>query len=377
MQMKLTISRKSLSEALSIASRFTTSKAQLPILGNVLLESKNNKLNISATNLEMSVSLSIASKIEEEGAVTVPAKVIYDVVSNLNTESVNLSVEKEQVYIKSSGFSSRLSGMNASDFPSIPGSLGKGALKIDPEMVSSTLPKVTYSVSTDETRPTLTGVLLIFGKGSLSLIATDGFRLSKYTTALKGMEKELRIIIPKGILSELGRLAKNEKIEFEYKKEDKQIVFQLGNVFLSSRVIEGEFPDFEKIIPVSSKLDLGVDKNDLLQGIKLASVFARDASNVVKFMVNEDSLKLVAESSQSGSQENMVDVKVNFTDKEVFGENGEFIIAFNCRYVEEFLNSIDGNNLEIKFNDVNSPGVFLDTGDKNLLHLIMPVRLQG
>jgi DNA polymerase-3 subunit beta len=375
--MKLVVARKSFVEALSIAARFTTSKAQLPILGNVLLESKNSKLSISATNLEMSVSQSIASKIEKEGKITIPAKVIYDVVSNLNSENVDLSVDKEQLYIKSENFSSKILGINASDFPQVPSSVGASANEIDAEVISSALAKVIYSVSSDETRPTLTGVLMLFKDKKLSLVATDGYRLSKYVLSLKSSEKDLKIILPKGILAELGRLVKNEKLLFEYRKDDKQVVFQVGSLFLSSRIIEGDFPDYEKIIPASSKLRVGVDKDDLLQGIKLAGVFARTASNVVNFVVKEASLKLVAESSQSGSQENTADVKVECDEKDVFGEKGEFVIAFNCEFVENFLNSIDGNNLEIGFNDANSPGVFLDTEDKNLLHLIMPVRLQG
>jgi len=242
--MRLSVSRKSLVDALSIATRFTTSKAQLPILGNVFLKSENNKLNISATNLEMSVSQSIASKIENEGGITIPSKVIYEIVSNLNSESVDLIVDKEQLCIKSGNFSSKILGINASDFPNVPSSVGTNASEIDTEVFSSTLAKVLYSVSSDETRPTLTGVLMLFEDKKLSLVATDGYRLSKYVLSLKGSGKDLKLILPKGILAELGRLVRNEKLLFEYRKDDKQVVFQVGSLFLSSRVIEGEFPDY-------------------------------------------------------------------------------------------------------------------------------------
>lgn len=375
--MKLKISRKSFVEALSIASRFTTSKAQLPILGNVLLEAKNNKLNISATNLEMSVSLAIASKIEKEGTITVPSKVLYEVVSNLNSESIDLTVEKEQLCLESEYFSSKILGINASDFPKIPSSIGPNAFEIDSEALSTALPKIMYSISSDETRPTLTGALMLFDGVNLSLVSTDGFRLSKHSIPLKTKEKNLKIILPKGILAELGRVGKDEKLLFDYKKDDKQVVFQIGSVFLSSRIIEGDFPDYEKIIPTSSKLKISVDKDDLLQAVKLAGVFARTASNVVNFVVKEKTLKLVAESSQSGSQENSVDVKVDSESKDVFGGKGEFVIAFNCEFIENYLNSVGNKNLEIGFNDTNSPGLFLDMEDKDLIHLIMPVRLQG
>jgi DNA polymerase-3 subunit beta len=373
--MKVTVSRKSLSEGLTIASRFATSRAQLPILGNILFEAVNNKLNISATNLEMSVSLSIASKIEKEGKITVPAKVIYELVSNLNSESVSIDVEKEQIFIKSENFSSRVSGINASDFPFIPNVLGKNAMNLDPVKVTSSIAKVIYSVSSDETRPTLTGILLIFIKDNLSYVATDGFRLSKKDVPFKNTNPELKIILPKGVLVELERLTSDEKVLFEYKKDDEQVVFKIGEIVLSSRIIEGEFPDFEKIIPRDSKLNLEVDKNDLMQGIKLASVFARDASNVVRFLISEKLFTITAESSQVGSQENNIDAKIKCSDKQIFGDGKEFIIAFNYKFIEDFLNSVDGNDLEILLNDANSPGVFRDLEDKDFLHLIMPVRI--
>lgn len=375
--MKLKVSKKSFAEALSVATRFTTSKAQLPILGNVLLEAKNNKLNISATNLEMSVSLTVASKIEKEGIITVPSKILYEVISNLSDDSIELSVEKEQLVVDCEGFSSKILGINASDFPKVPSSMGTYVFEIDPDVLMGILPKIVYSISLDETRPTLTGALVILDSTVLSMVATDGFRLSKYSISLKNKGKDLKIILPRGILSELGRIKGGQKILFEYKKEDKQVVFQIGDVFLSSRVIEGDFPDYGKIIPSSSKLKISVDRDDLLQAVKLAGVFARTASNVVNFIVKEKTLKLVAESSQSGSQENSVDVKVDMESEDVLGEKGEFVIAFNCEFVENYLNSIDGKNIELGFNDANSPGMFLDTEDKNLIHLIMPVRLQS
>jgi len=374
--MKLTVSRKSLLNSLGLSTRFTTLKAQLPILGNVLLEGKNNKLNVSATNLEMSVSDSIAAKIEEEGRITVPSKAFYEVVSNLTSENVDLNSEKEQLTIKCAGFSSRVMGIDATDFPLVPMSVGSASIKIKGGVLASSLPSVIYAISSDETRPTLTGVLITFSDKLLTLVATDGYRLSKYLIPSGFKVSDFKFILPKGILSELARVNKEDEVQLEYKKEDKQVVFQIGSTFLSSRVIEGEFPNYEKIIPSKEMLKLNVDRGDLLQSVKLASVFARDASNVIKFMVSEKTLRFLSESSQLGSQENTIDAKIEANDSGVFGDSGEFIIAFNCKYVEDFLNSCDGDSIEIKFNDPNSPGVFTDPKEVNLLHLIMPVRLQ-
>ncbi len=373
--MKLNVSRKSFSEALSIASRFTSSRSQLPILNNILLETSGNKLSVSSTNLEMSVYLSIASKIEEEGKISIPSRVISEVVSALSSDTVEISTEKDVLNLKGGGFSSKILGMNASDFPQVPSTVSKNAIEMDSGLLIDSLAKVMYAISSDETRPVLTGGLFIFGSKSLSLVSTDGFRLSKTDIDLQSSDNENKIILPKGVLAELSRIVKNEKILLEFRKDDKQAVFQVGDLILSSRVIEGEFPDFQKIIPANHSLNVAVGKDDLMQGVKLASVFARDMSNVIRFVFGDDSFKIVSESSQSGSQENIVDAKINFNNRDILGDKSEFVIAFNCKFVEDFLASVDGENLEIRFNDANAPGVFLDTEDDKLLHLIMPVRI--
>lgn len=373
--MKLRVLRKSFFEALSVSTRFTAYKAQLPILGNILLEAKDNKLNICATNLEMSVSIPIAAKIESEGKITVPSKTLHDVVSNLKGENIDLEVDKEQIRLVCDKFSSQLLGINASDFPSIPTTVSKSSFEISPDLVLVSLPKVLYCVSQDETRPSLTGVLFLLKDEKISLVATDGFRLSKVDSNLKDLKTEAKIIIPKSILMELTRVAKDQKVILDYQKEERQIVFKVGDSVLSSRVIEGEFPDFEKTIPTSFKLNINIDKEEMLQAVKLASVFARDASNVVRFIASEKSLKFEAESTQAGNQENVLDVKADVLDKSILSDKSDFTIAFNCRFVEEFLNSIDGGSVDLKFNDANSPGVFLDSENKDLLHLIMPIKI--
>jgi DNA polymerase III subunit beta len=373
--MKLIVSRKTLLNSLSTSSHFTTQKVQLPILANVLLKASNNKLSISATNLEMSFLSLIAAKSEQEGEITVPSKIFYEVVSNLNSENIEINVDKETLEVKNEKFSSKILGINASDFPQVPGSLSKNALKIEAGLLPESLSKVMYAVSSDESRPLLTGVLFLFNNDKLSLVATDGFRLSKVECTIKGSGKEFRVIIPKGILVELSKPAKNEEILFEYNSNDKQVVFQIGDMVISSRVIEGDFPDYEKIIPSNSRLKLSVDREDLMQGVKLASVFARSSSNVANFTIKEDSFKITAESASSGSQENFVDAKIEPDDKDVFAGSNGFTIAFNCGFVEDYLNSIDKGSVDIGFNDANSPGVFLNSEDKNLLHLIMPVKI--
>ncbi len=372
--MKLQVLQENLAKALSITSRFTSTKAQLPVLANILLSTKKNKLVVSATNLEISISLSIGAKVKKEGEITVPARIISDLVTNIASGTLSLSSEKEHLKISSPNFSSTVSGMNSSDFPSVPQEVGRGAISFTKDKFIDALSHVLFAASIDETRPVLTGVLLIFDKGKLTLVATDGFRLSRKRVSfksLKGSSKIQRIILPKNSLSELTRLSDDEEfVKLSVKEGESQVVFGANNAVLASRIIEGEFPDFEKIIPKETNFKVNLDREELLRTVKLASVFARDSANVVKLSVKKGQVEVSAENSQSGSQVAQVDAKVE-------GGKEGMEIAFNYRFLEEFLNSVKSEEIQIELSNASSPGVFTDPKDADFLHLVMPVRTAG
>jgi DNA polymerase-3 subunit beta len=368
--MKAQVLQENLSNALIIANRFVSTRAQLPVLSNILLSSKKNKLNISSTNLESSISISIGAKTEKTGEITIPARVIVDLIANLNPGSINLDVEKERLSVSTSNFKSVVSGMNASDFPSIPQDVGKSAIKVKSDDLIGALNKVLFAASSDETRPVLTGVLLLVRKNSTLMVATDGFRLSQKKIDLKG-KKDGKIIIPKNVLADLARLSGDvEEIDFSYGPDESQVIFGVGDSVLASRIIEGEFPDFEKIIPKSSVYKVDVDKEELLQAVKLASVFARDSANVVKLTIKKDSILVSAESKTAGSEKSTVDAKVE-------GPKDELEIAYNYRFLEELLNVVESEDVMMEFTNSNAPGKFIDSKDGDYLHLVMPVKIQS
>ena len=374
--MKLQVLQKNLASALSITSRIASTKAQLPILTNLLFQAKKNKLVISATNLETSISLGLGARIKEEGSITIPSQTIASLVSNLNPGQIDLESKKEKLKISSNGFKSTLSGINPADFPAVSNTIGKNALQIQTDVFLNGLSKVLFAVSTDETRPVLTGVLIIIKKDTLVLVATDGFRLSQKKIKLKGDSKSFdgkNMIIPKNTLTELSRIkGDSEMISFSYKKDESQVVFGIADAILSSRIIEGEFPDYERIIPKKSGIKVNVDKEDFLQAVKLASVFAKDSANVVKVAVKKDAIVVSAESKLAGSQEMKVDAKV------VAGESDgkeELTIAFNYRFLIDLINSMESADVGMEFSESNAPALFIDSKDSDFLHIIMPVKL--
>jgi DNA polymerase-3 subunit beta len=374
--MKLTIPQESFARALNIGSRFTTPKVQLPILANVYLSAKKNTLTISATNLEISVSLQIPAEIGEDGDITIPARTLTDIISNLKKGDVTLSTDDSLVHIKATGFSGKITGMSGDDFPQVPKELGKTPVSIGTSDFSNALSKMLYAVSVDESRPILTGVLCILKDKELTLVSTDGFRLSKTTLPLNS-EGEGTFIIPKGIVSEIVRTGgEGDTLSFSYTKEENQFICKIGNTILSSRLIDGNFPDFDRIIPKATTTTITVGKSDLLRAVKIASIFAKDSANVIKVKVGQHDLSISADSSQKGNEETTIDAEI--VEKSPNNPNLPNIsIAYNCKFLEDFLSNMIGDELSISLTNPSSPTIFSDLKDIGFLHIIMPIKLQS
>lgn len=368
--MKLKVLQENLQTSLTNASRFVSVKAQLPILANILLRATKTKLTVASTNLEIAISSSVGAQIAQEGEIAVPAKAITEIVANLLPGTISLTAEKEQLKIESQGSTLNVLSMNTADFPVIPQKVeAKEAMVLPKEPFLAGLSQVLFASSIDETRPILTGVLMIFKPQELVLVATDGFRLSQKRIGAKGLKKSQRLILPKSVLVEASRLSgEGDEILFGYKESENQAVFGFSDTVLSSRVLEGEFPDFEKIMPKETSLKVELDKEDFLRAVKLASVFARESANIVKLIVGKNSTKVLAESPSSGSQETQIEAKT---------EGSAMEIAFNYRFLEEFLHAVKGETIKIGLSSPSSPGIFTDPADKDFIHLIMPVRVQG
>lgn len=365
--MKTSVRQLEFSRSLNIANRFVSTRAQLPILTNIAMKVDKTKLTIMATNLEISISSQIGAKTTEEGEIAIPARTITDLISNIKSETIALESEKEKLSIKTDELKSNLVGLNLSDFPPIPQQIPSNAVPVVYEDFVNSLTRVMFAVSRDETRSNLTGVLFNFDTSGLTLVSSDGFRLSfekmKLTHSLDG-----KIIVPKNILLEMVKFGSSiveKEIKFALDKENSQIIFSIGGSILSSRLIEGNFPDFDKIVPKSHTTLVNVDKSEFLDAVKLTAIIARDSANVVKLVIGDNKLTLQAESSRSGNQEVTVPAKVEGTNLE---------ISYNYRFLEEPLSLLNSKEIEIEFTGSNAPGVIKMPGNKDFFHLIMPVK---
>jgi len=376
--MKISLLQENLAKGLGLVSRVVANKAQLPVLSNVLLSIDKGKLRLSTTNLETGMNLWLGGKTEGEGKLTVPAKIFNEVVSSLPQETVVLEKEGEGLRISCGKFKSKINGIAAEEFPLMPslrdGKTIKETFSLDREAVEKGLGQVAMAAATDESRPIFTGVKMELDEKKLRLAATDGYRLSvKTVTNLKGLKKQKSLVVPARALMELVRAitateTEAKEVVLAATEEERQLIMAYGDVEVVTRILEGEFPDFDKIIPTSHTTAIVLDAEELLQAVRAAAVFAKDSANIVRFKVSDKGLLISANAPQVGENE------VELSGKKT-GEDAE--IAFNSRYLLEMLNVIEVKELRLEMSGPLSPGVFKPKEDNGLIHIIMPVRVQA
>lgn len=367
--MKATLLRTNLNQGLSTVGRVAATRGQLPVLANVLVEARKQGVVLSATNLEIGLRMQVGGKVIEEGAITIPAKNLGEFVNATDAESVELIVEGDKLKIKAGKSGAVFTGIPASEFPSFAKVSDGQKLKIKKETVREIAREIAFAAAADESRPVLTGVRFQVVNDNLIVVATDGFRLSRKTIQDARFKIADAIILPARTIQELARVVgeSNEgEVEMSAIAENNQVIFSCDGVEIVSRVLEGNFPDVEKIIPSQFKTEIVIDRGELERSLRQAGIFARENSNIVKFVVNGSRFIVKAQAPQLGENESEIE-----TEKE--GEDGE--IAFNYRFVLDFLTSIAGERIVLKINDSLSPGVWMEEKNKKLIHLIMPVRV--
>jgi DNA polymerase-3 subunit beta len=373
--MKISVLQENLSKGLNIVNRFILPRAQLPILNNFLIKTEQGRLKLSATNLETGINLWLGAKIEKEGEICVPAKNLTEYISLIPPQKINLEVEKNFLKITSESYQANFISLAASEFPLIPTLKKKPEISLNNKDLALAIFQVAFAAAQDEGRPALTGVLFKIKKDKLILAATDGFRLSvKEIGGLKnGEESKLRkeLIIPARALIEVGKImaeaGEENNLGLTITPESNQIIFSTPEVEIISRLIEGKFPDFEKIIPEKSKTQVMIETEGLLQAVRAASIFAREAANIINFEIKGSKLEVSSNNPQLGENKVTLEVKTE-------GEGGK--IAFNSRYLLDFLNSVKSDLVSFEMTTSLNPGIFKPANDKSYLHIIMPIRIQ-
>lgn len=367
--MKIECFVENLTKTLPLVGKILPNYAQAPILSNIMLEATSEGFFISATDLELGVRIKIPAKIEKTGSTTIPGKYFIEAVSILAKTKVKISLEKDIVTLDCSGSRIQFNTIPKDEFPAMFDQKGEKLYSFDQKKFRDIFSSLVYAVSTDEARPQLTGVLIAQGAHGVDFVATDGYRLSVKKTKEKIFaEGTARIILSARLIQEAFLLKSEGKpIDMYLLKEANQVLFETSEAILVGRTIQGEFPSYERVIPVSSKTTITLDKEELAQALRLTSVFAKEASHIVKLSVKNNTLTIHARSQGVGEGEATLDVEKK-------GEDNE--ISFNARFLLDLIKNSNGKNIIMEINSHLEPGLFKVEGDDTFLYVIMPVRVQ-
>ncbi len=370
--MKISILAQDLLPALQAVSRSVGVRSSLPVLANILLQTENGKLKISATNLEIGVIKKVNAEVVEEGEISVPAKTFLETISSLSGAKLDIEGSSDQLKITTSNFRASLNGIPASEFPAIPLSSDNSIL-ISPGVLKDSLPQITFAAAVDEGRPVLTGILTEIRDGQLELVATDGFRLAHRKISLEN-SSSFKALIPRRTFEEIVRLideeltkgSEEEKVAISTSENQNQIIFKIGQSDLSSRLIEGQFPSWEKIIPKDFQNRAIVDRGEFLKAVKLSSIFAKDVANITKIKSAKGTLQLSSQTKELGEQE---------TELEATTEGDDIEVAFNSRFLIDALSACSATQVILEFSGNLSAALIKPVGQEGLEYIIMPVRL--
>ena len=374
--MKLTVSQAQLAHGLGLVSRAVSPRSTLPVLGNILIATDEGRLRLSATNLELGITCWIGAQIEEEGSVTIPARIFGDLVSALPGEKVSLALttRTQTLNIRSGTSNFEIKGIEASEFPPMPTPDLSAGVELNVSDFKEMIQQVSFAASTDEARPVLQGVQLEINENQISLAATDGFRISVRSAELStAVANPVKVIIPARSLSELARIAVNgnETVTMVVPQDRGQAIFHLKDAELVTQLIEGNFPDYRAIIPRSFKTRTVVSTAEFLKACRQAEIIAREGNYVIRLKMQPQeggpgALEFTTQSEETGSGEVVVDANI---------EGPELLIAFNVRFLSEVLEVIGSPNTILETNQNNTPGLISPVGDETYKHVIMPMHL--
>ncbi len=367
--MKLSVLQENLHRGVSRASRIVSTKPQIPVLSNILLSATEGGLQIVSSSLETTEKTTMNAKIDKKGGICVPARVFTELISSLPRDTVFLEEKEKNLAVSCGGVKATMAGIDSGEFPPIVVTSGKPTTVVEKDVLVKALSLVLFAAATDEGRPLLTGVKLIQKKERTVLAATDGYRLSVYNLSL-GFVDKTETVVPARALIELVRVCQEEKgakeIEF-FPVVDGQLCIRVGETEITTRQVDGQYPNYEKIIPSGHTTRTTTDTQGLLRAVKSASIFARDSANVVRLHTSKTSVIVSANAPQVGEGAVEIDAKTE-------GEEGGDI-AFNSRFLNDLLAVFPGDEVVLETAGSLSPGVFRSPTDPSFLHIIMPVRV--
>ena len=376
--MRVSCLQENMSKGLSIVGRAVATRTTLPITQNVLISTDDNRLKLAATNLEIAISTWIGAQVEEEGSITVPARLLTEFVNSLPEERID-AVTSEQplsLALDCARFEAHINGADPGDFPPIPTVESGIAIKVEPKVLTDAIEHVAFAAATEDSRPVLTGIKVEIEGDGFTFAAADGFRLAVYKGKLaEAASEDVSFIIPAKALQEVSRATAGQEtaIEFTVTPSKSQALFRLVDVEIVSQLIQGTFPNYSQLIPQSSSTRVVVDLGDFLRATRSASIFARDGSGIIRIQMTGGEnggpgrLSVSSRADEVGDNQGEIDAEV---------DGGESKIAFNSKYLAEVLEVLRDGRVALETTSPSSPGVLRPIGVDGYVHVVMPMFVQ-
>lgn len=362
--MNVQITQENLNKALAAISRVVGSRTTLPVLANVLLQTENNRLKLAGTNLEMGMTAWIGAKVETEGSITIPAKLLSEYISNLPSGNVTMRLEKTSLHLSADNFTSKINGIEADEFPSIPTVDGQASLEIPATNFVKSLSQVVQVAATDESRPVLAGVYFHTHDGVLYAVATDSYRLAQ--KQIQEVDGEYSFIVPARTISELLRVVDDTSSQpLAIKVDENQVSFEFNDIQLVSRLIDGQFPNYRQLIPETVPTTAIVATTELQNITKITGLFARENAGSLTVSVSSNALHMRSIASQVGENTSQVTAEVSGDDIDV---------SLNSRYISDALAVIGSEQVSFGLTGKVNPCILRPIDDESYLHIIMPLK---
>jgi DNA polymerase-3 subunit beta len=362
--MKIQVTQENLGRALSVVARIASERNTLPILSNVLLSTVDNRLRILATNLEVAMTETIGAKVASEGSITIPARLFQELVNNIPEGIVTLELSENKLLVVTDQYESVINGVSAEEFPVMPAIKDGKAFTIPAKLFKKGLQQVVGSASSDDARPVLTGVYMHTHEGWLYIVATDSYRLAE--RKLQKSDEQTALLIPASSLQDLLRVLQDDTLDIEIAYDDQQVRFTVGDTELITRLIDGNYPDYRKLIPASFTTTASLKKADFVSVTKVSSLFARESAGSVTVKVDGDAKEISIRSVASQLGENTARAHA-----EIIGHGD---VTLNSRYLLDALGVLGGDKVTLSLNGKLDPVLLADAAQADYTHVIMPVK---
>lgn len=361
--MDLQVTQENFSKALNTVARVATGKTTLPILSNILLKIVDNRLSIAATNLDIAITQFIGAKVSKKGSLTIPARLTQDFVSNLPNTTIHISQDEHKLHIKTETYQSTINGVNAEEFPVMPAITDGTTWKLPAQDFKKTLSQVVIAASNDEARPLLTGVY-IHNTEKLYIASTDSYRLAEKT--LPQLKNKISLLVPANAIQDVIRIIGDNNGDIQITHDEQQVSFAINDIQLTARLIEGNYPDYQKLIPSKFENLATVDRSELINITKVSSLFAREnaGSITLKLDAKNNNISVSSIASQLGENSASAPAKIK----------GAGEVTLNSRYLLEGLQAFDGAKIDVCFNGKLEPIVIRDPDNPGYIHIVMPLK---